>query len=101
MRGNHWPPKSRDGLNSISYVLGVICLFPAAGLVPQRQLDPVPQTQLVIDQAQVVLYHVLGRAERIRNFSVFAAFGYALNDVMFSFAGNAEVRCVSCHNCLL
>ena len=84
-----------------SYVLGVICLFPTASLIPERQLDPVPQPQLVVDQAQVVLHHVFGGAERIRNFSVFAAFGYALNDVVFSFAGNAEVRCVSCHNCLL
>ena len=74
-------------------------LFPLPRLIPQREFDAVPQTQLIVDQAEIILDDVLGGAERIGDFAVLAALGYALNDVGFPFVGALE-PCLSIHNCL-
>ena len=79
----------------------MINLLELARLIPQCQLDPVPQSQLVVNQAQIILDNVFGSAERIGDLTVFAALGYALNDELFAFAGPAAVCCFSNHNCLL
>src|ERR1700687_262529 len=79
---------------------GVVNLFVLPGFVPQRQLDAVPQSQLVVDQSQIIFYHVFGGTKRIGDLPVLAALGYALDDEMFAFAGPAAVCCLSKHNCL-
>ena len=79
---------------------GVVDLFIAPRFIPESQLDAVPQAELVVDQAQIVLDHVLGGAERIGDLAILAALGYALDDEVFTFTGRPEA-CLSCHNCLL
>ena len=73
----------------------VIGLFPAASFVPQGEFNTVPQAKLVVDQAEVVLHYVLGGAERIGDFAVLAAFGYALNDEVFALVGALRLLAVS------
>jgi hypothetical protein len=60
--------------------------FVLAGHIPQGQLNAVPQSKLVVDQAQVVLHHVLGGAKIVRDFLVLAALGYAPDDEVFALA---------------
>jgi hypothetical protein len=60
--------------------LGVINLLVLARLVPQRQLNPVPQTQFVVDQTQIILYNVFGGPQGIGDLPVLAALGNPLND---------------------
>src|SRR6266446_950850 len=79
---------------------GVEDLLVLTRFVPQRQLNAVPQSQLVVDQSQIILYYVFGGPERIGDFPVLAALGYALDDEVFAFAGPAAVCCLSKHNCL-
>lgn len=80
--------------------LGVISLLVPTRFVPERQLDAVPQSQLVVDQAQIILHYMLGGAKRVGDLPILAALGYALNDELFSFAGPAGGCCLSFHNCL-
>ena len=80
--------------------LGVIKVLVPPRFIPQRQLDAVPQSKLVVDQAQIILHHVLGGPQRIGDLPVLAALGYALNDELLAFAGPAPVCCLSSHNCL-
>ena len=68
---------------------GHIHLFVAAGFIPESQFHAVPKAQLVVDEAEIVFDHMLSRAEGIGDFAVFAAFGYALNNDLFAFAGAA------------
>jgi hypothetical protein len=81
--------------------LGVINLLVLTRFIPQRQFDPVPQSQFVVDQSQVVFHNVFGGSERIGDLPVLAALGYALNNDLFAFAGPAAVCCLSNHSCLL
>ena len=68
----------------------MIDLLELARFIPQCQFDAIPEAELVVDQAQIVLYYMLGGAERIGDFAVLAALGYALNDEVFPFVGAAE-----------
>ncbi len=88
------------GHPEVEEILGVVNLLVLASFVPQCQLDAVPQSQLVVDQTQIVLHHVLSGSERIGDLFVLAAFGYALNDDLFAFAGAPADCCCSNHNCL-
>jgi hypothetical protein len=45
--------------------------FGSPRLVPQREFHPVPEAELVVDDAQVVFDDVFGRPDRIRYFAVF------------------------------
>jgi hypothetical protein len=89
------PSSSRADTNS-----GVVGVLVLPRFIPQRQLDAVPQSQLVIDQSQIIFYYVFGGPERIGDLPVLAALGYALDDEVFAFAGPAAVCCLSNHNCL-
>src|SRR5713101_1045091 len=80
---------------------GVVNLIVLPRFIPQRQFDPVPQAELVVDQSQIILHHMLGGPERIGDLPVLAALGYALDDEVFAFAWPATVCCLSNHNCLL
>jgi len=81
--------------------LRLVGLLVLPGLIPERQFDPVPEAELVVDYAEVVLDNVFGSAEGIRNFPVLAAFGDELDDGMFSLAGTSGGSCFSDHSCLL
>lgn len=88
-------------INLVPPTLCLVGLFVLPGLIPERQFDPVPQAELVVDHAEVVLDNVFGSAEGICNFPVLAAFGDELDNGMFSLAGSAGGSCFSDHSCLL
>jgi hypothetical protein len=58
----------------------VIQLLVLARFVPQGQLDAVPQSQFVVDQAQIILDYMFGCAQRIGDLPVLAALSDTLND---------------------
>jgi len=98
----HWftvPASSHIIFSLICLCLVGLLVLP--GLIPERQFDPIPQAEFVVDYAEVVLDNVFGSAEGIRNFPVLAAFGDKLDDGMFSLAGSSGVDCFSDHSCLL
>ena len=78
-----------------------LSLLVLARLIPECQLDPVPQAQLVVNHAEIILDDVFGSAEGIRNFPVLTAFGDELDNGMFSLVGSVGMGCFSDHNCLL
>jgi hypothetical protein len=82
-------------------LLCLVGLLVLAGFIPERQLDPVPEAELVVNYAEIVLDDVFGSAEGIRNFPVLTAFGDELDDGMFTFTGSTGVGCLSDHSCLL
>jgi hypothetical protein len=43
--------------------------------IPQRKLNPIPETKFVIDDAKVILYYVLGRADCLCDFAVLEPLG--------------------------
>ncbi len=81
--------------------LRLVGLLVLPGFIPECQFDPVPEAELVVDYAEVVLDNVFGGAEGICNFPVLAAFGDKLDDGMFSLAGTSGGSCFSDHSCLL
>src|ERR1035438_2668385 len=72
--------------NRFDKTSGVINPLVLPRFIPQRQFDAVPQSQLVVDQPQIILHHVLGGPQRIGDLPVLAALGYALDDELFAFA---------------
>ena len=76
------------------------CLLPAR-FIPQGKFYPVPESQLVVDHAKIILYHMLRSANRIGNVTVFQALGDKLDDSGFTLAGSAgSITLVCKHNCL-
>jgi hypothetical protein len=89
------------GSKTLRQFSGVVHVLVLPGFIPQGQLNPVPQSQLVIDEPQIILHYMFGRTEGIGNLPVLAPLGYALNDDTFAFARPSGVCCLSNHNCLL
>jgi len=46
-----------------------------ASFIPQRKFDPILETKFVIDDAKVILYHALGRADCLCDFAVLEPLG--------------------------
>ena len=80
--------------------LGVINLFVPPRFIPQRQLDAVPQSQLVVDRSQIILHHMFGGPKSVGDLAVLAALGYTLNDELLALIGPTVISCLSIHNCL-
>jgi hypothetical protein len=75
--------------------------FVAAGFVPEGKFDPIPESELIVDNAKIVLDDVLGSAEGVGDFAVLKALGNEFDDSLFSFAGESlPVAFVSEHSCL-
>jgi len=66
------------------------------GFIPQGQLDPVPETQFVINGAQVVLDNVLGGADGLGYLAILHALGNKLDDSVFAFAWDTAAIAVIC-----
>lgn len=89
-------------LNFLRYDrLCLVRLLVLPSLIPERELDAVPEAEFIVDYAEVVFDNVFGSSERICNFSVLAAFGDELDDGVFSGIGAACIDCFSDHSCLL
>jgi hypothetical protein len=54
--------------------------------IPQREFDAVPQSQLVINQAQIILDYMFRGSEILGDFAVLATLGYALDDEVLALA---------------
>jgi hypothetical protein len=75
--------------------------FLAARFVPEGQFDPVPESELVIDDSQVVLDDVFRGSDFICDFSVLESLGDEFDDSLLSLAGyTVSVTFFSEHNCL-
>jgi hypothetical protein len=75
--------------------------FLTARFVPEGQFDPVPESELVIDDSQVVFDDVFRGSDFICDFSVLKSLGDEFDDSLFSLAGyTVSVTFFSEHNCL-
>src|ERR1700690_4563163 len=73
----------------------------AARFIPEREFDPIPQSKFVVDDAQIVFYDMLSRADGFCDFTVFESLGNECNDPLLAFVRNAfSVAIPSKHNCL-
>ena len=73
----------------------------AAGFVPESQLDAVPESELVVEDTEVVLDDMLRGPDGVRDLAVFEPLGDEFDDLMFPFAGDpVSVTLFSEHNCL-
>jgi len=57
-------------------------------LIPQRQFHPVPQSQLVVNHAQIIFHHVLRGPDFVGDFTVLQALGNELDDSLLAFTGD-------------
>jgi hypothetical protein len=60
-----------------------------AHLVPESELDPIPESKFVIDAAKIILYDMLSRADGFGDFNVFESLGDELDDLLLAWAGDA------------
>ena len=75
--------------------------FETSSFVPEGEFNPVPESELVIDDAKVVLDDVLGGTDLVCNVSVLESLGNEFNDSVFPFAGNPVSVTFACkHSCL-
>jgi hypothetical protein len=61
------------GYGSIALAVGEACV--PAGFVPKRKLDSIPESKLVVDDAKVVLYDMLGGADGFCYFRILKTLG--------------------------
>jgi hypothetical protein len=57
-------------------------------LIPQGQFHPVPQSQFVVNHAQIILNHVLRGPDFTSDFTVLQALGNELDDSLLAFTGD-------------
>jgi hypothetical protein len=71
-------------------------------LIPQRKLHAVPQAKLVVDHAQIILYHMFRGTNGIGHVAVLQALGDKLDDSVLALVGSAgSITFVCKHDCLL
>jgi hypothetical protein len=58
-------------------------------LVPERELNPIPQSKSVIDDTKIILYDMLSHADGFCDFTVFEPLGNKLDDPLLSFGKDA------------
>src|SRR6202142_3877725 len=63
--------------------------FVPAGFVPERKLDPIPESEFVVDETQVVFHHMLGRADHCGDFAVLESPSDEFDDLLLAWAGDA------------
>src|SRR5678815_298698 len=76
-------------------------LFELTCLVPEREFDAVPETELVVDDSKIVFDDVFSGADFVGDFFVFEPLGNELNDSLFAGIGlTCAVTFRSDHCCL-
>lgn len=60
----------------------------APRLIPQREFNPIPKAELVVNYPQVILHDVLRCPNRFCHFAILQAFGNEFNDSVFTFTGD-------------
>src|SRR5713226_1098186 len=87
--------------SQLSSTSGAGWVFVLAGFVPEGKFDSVPEPELVIDDAKVVLDDVLCGSNRLCNFAVLESLSDEFNDTLLSFAGcTLSITLLSEHSCL-
>ena len=88
--------------SQFSRISGVRRDFLPAGFVPEGQFDPVPESELVVDDSQVVFDDMFCRSDGVRDFAVLEPLGDEFDDLLFSLTGNpvSIALLLSEHNCL-
>jgi hypothetical protein len=87
--------------SQLSRTSGVRGDFLSPRFVPEGQFDTVPESELVVDDSEVIFDDVLCGSDFVRDLSIFESLGNELNDSLFSFAGDTiSVTLFSEHSCL-
>jgi hypothetical protein len=74
--------------------------FVPASLVPERKLDPIPESEFVVDDAKVVLHHVLGSSNNFGHVAIPESLGYEFDDLLLTRAGDAcSIETASRYGC--
>ena len=79
-----------------SVVLTTVLVLVAAGFEPEREFDPIPESQFVVNDAKVVFYDMLGGANGVGYFAVFETLGDEFDDLLLTWAGlpgSVEAAC--------
>jgi len=87
--------------SQLSSTSGAGWVFVLAGFVPEGKFDSVPEPELVIDDAKVVLDDVLCGSNGRCNFAVLESLSDEFNDTLLSFTGYPlSITLLSEHSCL-
>jgi hypothetical protein len=65
-------------------------------LVPEREFDPVPESEFVVDDAKVIFHDILRRTDDLGHFTIFESAGDQFYDLLLARAGEAgsvEIAC--------
>jgi hypothetical protein len=72
--------------------------FVAARFVPEGEFDPIPESEFVVDDAQVVFYDVLSRTQDFCDFTVLESLSDERNYPPLSLVRNTFSVALSRHN---
>src|ERR1700758_5540902 len=93
--------RPRTLCSQVSSTLGVKRFFVLASFVPEGKFDTVPESELVIDDAKIILDDVFGGSEDCGDFRVLESFCNQFDDAIFPLAGDACSVALFCiHSCL-
>jgi len=72
-----------------------------AGFIPECEFDPIPESELVVDDSKIVFDDVFCGSDFICDFPVFESLSDEFDNPVLSFAGNPfSVALASEHSCL-
>ena len=73
-----------------------------AGLIPEGKLDTIPESEFVVDNAEVILDDVFGGANFAGDVAILESLGNKFDDAVFAFTGDPVAIAFDCkHSCLL
>jgi hypothetical protein len=76
--------------------------FGPAGFIPEGELDAIPESELVVYDAEVVLNDVFGGANLVGDVTILESLSNELDDPVFAFTGDPVSVAFDCkHSCLL
>jgi hypothetical protein len=76
--------------------------FVTASFVPESEFDPIPESEFVVDGAEIVFDDMLGGSNGACDFSVLESLGNKFDDALLSFTWHpVSVAFISEHSCLL
>jgi len=76
--------------------------FGPAGFIPEGELDAIPESELVVYDAEVVLDDVFGGTNFVGDVAILESLGNKFDDPVFAFTGDPVAVAFDCkHSCLL
>src|SRR5690349_12182865 len=93
--------RSRMLCSQVSSPSGMGSTFVASGFVPEGEFNPIPESEFVIDNSEVVFNDVLSGSNCGCDFSILESLGNEFNDSLLPFIGDTfSVALASEHSCL-